>query len=1000
MVTLRKRNAALETRLNEQANHLHVLHALVEQAPDGIGIAAPDGTLEYANPALRQLLGCKEQLPAIDAWYLPHERQHHTARLQQAFAYTPWQGQLTYQRTDGSTFSGQTWHIPICNTAGQPQALGMLVRDVTEATERDTLLGQLEGEWRKASRAVEQSPSAIVITDTKGTIEYVNPKFCQVTGYSYEEVIGQNPRVLKSGERSAAEYRELWQTITSGQEWRGEFHNRRKNGELFWEFASISPVFSPEGDITHFLAVKEDITERKMAEEALRQSEEMYRLLAQNATDMISRHAPDGSYLYVSPACTTLLGYVPEDVIGQDSYRFIHPADIPLITASHTANLLAHRTSRVTYRIRRKDGQYIWFETDARVILDTEQESVVEIIAVSRDVTERTRIAQELEQSLGLLKATLESVANGIMAVDLDGEVMHYNQRFEQLWHLPAAWYTLPSHQERLALLTRQICEPHAFQQRIIHLMQHPEENGYDIIALNDGRIIERYGTPYRMGQSIAGRVWSFLDVTERKRAEAELWASRARLQAIFDNAAVGVCLLDKDGYFIEFNECWVEFFGYSAAELPHLTYLNITPFDEHPSSAERFEHLVNGTVSSYRLEKQYQRKDGSLFWGDTSVTTVCNAQGEIEGISAVVADITERRASQEALQHANGKLILWVNELEQRNYEMGLLNDLGEQLQVCQTVDEAYRVAAQFLAQLFQQYTGALYIFDETRTTASQVAAWGTTTSAWQHTCEPARCHALHEKTDYMTATRADLPCCCGQNTLDWLVTCVPLVAQNETLGVLRIAEDTPDPTCPAQRWQQLGVTVAHHLALSLANIHLRDRLREQAILDQLTGLFNRRYLDEALEREVIRAIRQQQPLGLIMLDIDHFKNFNTTYGHGGGDVILRTVGEFLRNNVRAEDIACRYGGEEFMLILPTASLLDTQRRAEELRRGIERITAFFNGEQLGRITVSLGVASFPTHGENAWTVVEAASQALRGAKAQGRNRVVQANIDSSYAV
>jgi diguanylate cyclase (GGDEF)-like protein/PAS domain S-box-containing protein len=686
-------------------------------------------------------------------------------------------------------------------------------------------------------------------------------------------------------------------------------------------------------------------------------------------------------------------------MLGQDSYSFIHPEDISQVAAAHMANLAAHRTSRVTYRIRHKDGQYLWVETDARVILDDTQTSVLEIIAVSRDVTERTRIAQELEQSLGLLQATLESVANGIIAVDLDGEVVHYNQRFEQLWHLPAAWHTLPSQQERLALLTQQVHDSHDFVQRITRLMQAPQEDGYDIIALHDGRVIERYATPYRVGQRIAGRVWSFLDVTDRKRAEAELWASRARLRAIFDNAAVGVCLLDKDGHFIEFNECWVEFFGYSAAELPHLTHLDITPPDERRASAERFERLVSGAVSSYRLEKQYQRKDASRFWGDTSVTTIYNAQGEIEGIGAVVADITERRMSQEALQHANGNLLRWVNELEQRTYEMGLLNTLGEKLQECQTMDEAYRVAAQLLAQLFPQHTGALYVFDEARTTASQVATWGDTI-AWQHACTPDLCHAWHEKPDYVASTRADLPCCCEPHANDMLVVCVPLVAQNETLGVLRIAEHAPAQTSLAQRWQQLGVTVAHHLALSLSNIHLRNRLREQAIHDRLTGLFNRRYLDEALEREVIRATRQQQPIGLIMLDIDHFKHFNTRYGHGGGDVILRVVGEFLRRNVRVEDTACRYGGEEFMLILPAASLHDTERRAEELRRGIERLTAAHNGEPLGLITASLGVACFPTHGNSAGAVVEAVSQALRQAKAQGRNRVVQASIDSPHAV
>jgi PAS domain S-box-containing protein len=138
----------------------------------------------------------------------------------------------------------------------------------------------VEQQLRKLNRAVEQSPATIVITDTNGYIEYVNPKFTQTTGYTYEEALGKNPRILKSGKFPRERYQELWQNIKEGKEWRGEFHNRRKNGELYWEFASISPIVNNEGKITHFLAVKEDITERKQAEEALMQA----RQIAEEAT--------------------------------------------------------------------------------------------------------------------------------------------------------------------------------------------------------------------------------------------------------------------------------------------------------------------------------------------------------------------------------------------------------------------------------------------------------------------------------------------------------------------------------------------------------------------------------------------------------------------------------------------------------------------------------------------------------------------------------------------
>ncbi len=182
------------------------------------------------------------------------------------------------------TLSGEYWEsveIPILRQDGETRVAlwnsaniyaedgNTLVATIAQGqdiTERK----RAEEQLRKLSRAVEQSPATVVITDLNGTIEYVNPRFTQLTGYTLTEAIGKNPRILKSGEMSPEEYHRLWRTITAGGEWRGEFHNRKKNAELYWEFASISPIRDPEGNITHFLAVKEDITERKRAEEEIR----------------------------------------------------------------------------------------------------------------------------------------------------------------------------------------------------------------------------------------------------------------------------------------------------------------------------------------------------------------------------------------------------------------------------------------------------------------------------------------------------------------------------------------------------------------------------------------------------------------------------------------------------------------------------------------------------------------------------------------------------------
>jgi len=160
------------------------------------------------------------------------------------------------------------------------------IEDITDKKIAEDKLKASEEKFRKLSRAVEQSPVSIVITDTEGSIEYANPKTFQTTGYTLEELMGQNPRVLKSGETNKLEYSELWKLISSGKEWKGLFHNRRKNGELYWESSNISPITDGNGKITHYVAVKEDITEKKAIEKALIESEEKYRTLAEDLREM------------------------------------------------------------------------------------------------------------------------------------------------------------------------------------------------------------------------------------------------------------------------------------------------------------------------------------------------------------------------------------------------------------------------------------------------------------------------------------------------------------------------------------------------------------------------------------------------------------------------------------------------------------------------------------------------------------------------------------------
>jgi diguanylate cyclase (GGDEF)-like protein len=180
--------------------------------------------------------------------------------------------------------------------------------------------------------------------------------------------------------------------------------------------------------------------------------------------------------------------------------------------------------------------------------------------------------------------------------------------------------------------------------------------------------------------------------------------------------------------------------------------------------------------------------------------------------------------------------------------------------------------------------------------------------------------------------------------------------------------------------------------IALALSNLKLRDSLRQQSIRDPLTGLFNRRYLEESLLLEIQRAKRSNSPFSILMIDLDHFKRFNDTHGHEAGDIVLQNLGRFLQRHIRGGDIACRYGGEEFTLVLPGTSLELAQQRAEELNAGVRALHVDFNGSSLGPLSISAGVATFPNHGESVELVLQSADMALYQAKNEGRDRVVVA--------
>ncbi len=362
--------------------------------------------------------------------------------------------------------------------------------------------------------------------------------------------------------------------------------------------------------------------------------------------------------------------------------------------------------------------------------------------------------------------------------------------------------------------------------------------------------------------------------------------------------------------------------------------------------------------------------------------------------------EVAEREKMEGVLEQTNYKLHSMVYEYGLRQQRLNLFNQMSERLQGCISLEETYPIISQFAQNLFPLAAGSLFILNSPLNLFGAVTSWGKALSG-EKTFPAEDCFALQEGNIHITADFRSDSCCrhiLGGGRKSGL--CVPLAAQGETLGMLHLQQRISPSTSAKpgfdeisegfnEEMQQLAVTVADYLALALSNIKLRDTLKQQAIHDPLTGLFNRRYMEETLIREISRAKRYETPLGIIMIDIDHFRRFNNTFGHEAGDLVLRDLGKFLQSNIRKEDVACRYGGEEFTLILPGAPMDITEKRAETLRKLVQDLKIYYNGKPLDSITLSLGVASFPEHGATGETVLQAADAALYVAKRTGRNKV-----------
>ncbi len=349
----------------------------------------------------------------------------------------------------------------------------------------------------------------------------------------------------------------------------------------------------------------------------------------------------------------------------------------------------------------------------------------------------------------------------------------------------------------------------------------------------------------------------------------------------------------------------------------------------------------------------------------------------------------SQRERMEEDLRKTNVKLEGWVKELER-------LNQMGNALQACMSLDEAYALIASHTSEFFPNRSGALCMLDASRTIVEVVATWGET-PPHKRDFTAADCWALRRGQPCRICDSSPETVCPPFEGSAWTTHfCVPMKTSGELLGVLILQSDeqphgTTEQQINAPEAQgQLAEALGEQLALALANLKLREVLRSQALQDPLTDLSNRRHMEEFLERSTSSAQSHNRPLAVLMVDVDHFKDFNDTQGHLAGDNVLKFIGRFLQMHTRGEDIACRYGGDEFVLVLPEVPVAVAVQRAEQLRTKLTAAEPRADSPWLSVPTISIGISAAPEHGFSPQALLRIADAALYRAKTEGRNRVV----------